>query len=191
MHTEHCISSYTSSPLVLTLYCMKTRSLLILNVLFVSSELMKEDYSEIQHKKSEVFHLCNYCTQILEKTEQMWVSRTMTAIRLSDWKSSSPVSLDRFEVLMQANMSTEYDEISDMHKKVLRVSIRFTPRGVLSWTRHSKKLFCSLVSQVAHSSYCCSMQHGHGVFIRTWRFCENFQNPSDISMLTLRCFYRV
>uniref|UniRef100_A0A3Q3SUI6 TANK-binding kinase 1 n=1 Tax=Mastacembelus armatus TaxID=205130 RepID=A0A3Q3SUI6_9TELE len=32
-------------------------------------ELMKEDYSEIQHKKSEVFHLCSYCTQILEKTE--------------------------------------------------------------------------------------------------------------------------
>ena len=29
----------------------------------------------------------------------------------------------RFEVLMQANMlSSEYDEISDMHKKVLRVS---------------------------------------------------------------------
>uniref|UniRef100_A0A7N6FAZ5 Protein kinase domain-containing protein n=1 Tax=Anabas testudineus TaxID=64144 RepID=A0A7N6FAZ5_ANATE len=34
-------------------------------------ELMREDYSEIQHKKSEVFHLCNYCTQILEKTEQI------------------------------------------------------------------------------------------------------------------------
>uniref|UniRef100_A0A671WL45 Serine/threonine-protein kinase TBK1 n=1 Tax=Sparus aurata TaxID=8175 RepID=A0A671WL45_SPAAU len=33
-------------------------------------ELMKEDYSEILHKKSEVFHLCNYCTQILERTEQ-------------------------------------------------------------------------------------------------------------------------
>uniref|UniRef100_A0A8C6UYG9 TANK-binding kinase 1 n=1 Tax=Neogobius melanostomus TaxID=47308 RepID=A0A8C6UYG9_9GOBI len=33
-------------------------------------ELMKEDYSEIQHKKNEVFHLCGYCTQILEKTEQ-------------------------------------------------------------------------------------------------------------------------
>ncbi|KAG7231497.1 hypothetical protein INR49_011617 [Caranx melampygus] len=60
-------------------------------------ELMKEDYSEIQHKKSEVFHLCNYCTQILERTEQL------------------------FEVLMQANMlSTEYDEICDMHKKIVR-----------------------------------------------------------------------
>lgn len=34
---------------------------------------MKEDYSEILHKKSEVFHLCSYCTQMLEKTEQMWV----------------------------------------------------------------------------------------------------------------------
>ena len=35
------------------------------------SELMKEDYSEIVHKKSEVIHLCNYCSQILERTEQM------------------------------------------------------------------------------------------------------------------------
>lgn len=34
-----------------------------------------------------------------------------------------PLSLHRFEVLMQANLlSTEYDEISDMHKKVLKVS---------------------------------------------------------------------
>uniref|UniRef100_A0A8C3ABT2 Serine/threonine-protein kinase TBK1 n=1 Tax=Cyclopterus lumpus TaxID=8103 RepID=A0A8C3ABT2_CYCLU len=67
-------------------------------------ELMKEDYSEILHKKSEVFHLCNFCTQILEKTEQL------------------------FEALMQANvMSSEYDEISDMHKKVLRISGSLEP----------------------------------------------------------------
>uniref|UniRef100_A0A3Q3EPW4 TANK-binding kinase 1 n=1 Tax=Labrus bergylta TaxID=56723 RepID=A0A3Q3EPW4_9LABR len=67
-------------------------------------ELMKEDYSEILHKKSEVFHLCNFCTQILEKTEQL------------------------FEVLMQANMmSSEYDEISDMHKKILRISSSLEP----------------------------------------------------------------
>jgi len=39
--------------------------------LFVHSELMKEDYGEIQHKKSEVFHLCNCCKQLLEKTEQL------------------------------------------------------------------------------------------------------------------------
>lgn len=32
---------------------------------------MKEDYSEILHKKSEVFHLCSCCTQILERTEQL------------------------------------------------------------------------------------------------------------------------
>uniref|UniRef100_A0AAQ6A348 Protein kinase domain-containing protein n=1 Tax=Amphiprion ocellaris TaxID=80972 RepID=A0AAQ6A348_AMPOC len=91
-------------------------------------ELMKEDYSEILHKKSEVFHLCNYCTQMLEKTEQL------------------------FEVLMQANMlSSEYDEISDMHKKVLRISgsmepiernaqeikTKFLPGGLLTdiWTQ--------------------------------------------------------
>uniref|UniRef100_A0A3Q3QDQ5 Serine/threonine-protein kinase TBK1 n=1 Tax=Monopterus albus TaxID=43700 RepID=A0A3Q3QDQ5_MONAL len=73
-------------------------------VFFMSRELMKEDYTEIQHKKSEVFHLCNYCTQILEKTEQL------------------------FEVLMQANvLSTEYDEISDMHKKVVRISSSLEP----------------------------------------------------------------
>lgn len=36
------------------------------------------------------------------------------------------LSACRFEMLMQANMmSSEYDEISDMHKKVLRVSARF------------------------------------------------------------------
>uniref|UniRef100_A0AAX7US42 Serine/threonine-protein kinase TBK1 n=1 Tax=Astatotilapia calliptera TaxID=8154 RepID=A0AAX7US42_ASTCA len=89
-------------------------------------ELMKEDYNEIMRKKLEVFHLCNFCTQMLEKTEQL------------------------FEVLMQANMlSSEYDEISDMHKKVLRVSAgalflslcitfsKFLPGGLLTdtWTQ--------------------------------------------------------
>uniref|UniRef100_A0A8K9Y3M9 TANK-binding kinase 1 n=1 Tax=Oncorhynchus mykiss TaxID=8022 RepID=A0A8K9Y3M9_ONCMY len=33
------------------------------------SELMKEDYSEMVHKKSEVIHVCHYCSQILERTE--------------------------------------------------------------------------------------------------------------------------
>uniref|UniRef100_A0A7N8YEJ8 TANK-binding kinase 1 n=1 Tax=Mastacembelus armatus TaxID=205130 RepID=A0A7N8YEJ8_9TELE len=38
------------------------------------------------------------------------------------------VLLHRFEVLMQANvLSTEYDEISDMHKKVLRISSSLEP----------------------------------------------------------------
>uniref|UniRef100_A0A8C6V0Z7 TANK-binding kinase 1 n=1 Tax=Neogobius melanostomus TaxID=47308 RepID=A0A8C6V0Z7_9GOBI len=73
-------------------------------ILYPFRELMKEDYSEIQHKKNEVFHLCGYCTQILEKTEQL------------------------FEAFMQANMlSTEYDEISDMHKKILRISSSLEP----------------------------------------------------------------
>ncbi|TNN29975.1 Serine/threonine-protein kinase TBK1 [Liparis tanakae] len=67
-------------------------------------ELMKEDYTEILHKKSEVFTLCSLCTQILERTEQL------------------------FEALMQASvMSSEYDEISDMHKKVLRISVSLEP----------------------------------------------------------------
>lgn len=40
-------------------------------MVYLCSELMKEDYGEILHKKSEVFHLCNVCTQILERTEQL------------------------------------------------------------------------------------------------------------------------
>ncbi|KAG7267430.1 hypothetical protein CRUP_021335, partial [Coryphaenoides rupestris] len=63
-------------------------------------EKIKEDYSEMVHKKSEVIHLCNYCSQILERTEQM------------------------FEVMMQ---TSEYDELSDMHKKVLRISSSLEP----------------------------------------------------------------
>uniref|UniRef100_A0A8C9QRD1 TANK-binding kinase 1 n=1 Tax=Scleropages formosus TaxID=113540 RepID=A0A8C9QRD1_SCLFO len=35
------------------------------------SELMKEDYNETVHKKTEVIHMCSYCTQTLEKTEQL------------------------------------------------------------------------------------------------------------------------
>lgn len=67
-------------------------------------ELMKEDYSEILHKKSEVFTLCSLSTQILERTEQL------------------------FEALMPASlMSSEYNEISDMHKKVLRISVSLEP----------------------------------------------------------------
>uniref|UniRef100_A0A3B3IAK2 Serine/threonine-protein kinase TBK1 n=1 Tax=Oryzias latipes TaxID=8090 RepID=A0A3B3IAK2_ORYLA len=90
-------------------------------------ELMKEDYSEILHKKAEVFYLCSCCSQMLEKTEQ-------------------------FEVLMQASMlSLEYDEVSDMHKKVVRISgsldpvernmqdvkSKFLPGGLLNdgWTQ--------------------------------------------------------
>uniref|UniRef100_A0AAY4EBA5 Protein kinase domain-containing protein n=1 Tax=Denticeps clupeoides TaxID=299321 RepID=A0AAY4EBA5_9TELE len=62
-------------------------------------ELIKEDFNETAHKKAEVFHMCNYCSQTLEKAEQLC------------------------EVLMQTNMLTsEYDEISDMRKKVMRVS---------------------------------------------------------------------
>uniref|UniRef100_A0A8K9Y526 Serine/threonine-protein kinase TBK1 n=1 Tax=Oncorhynchus mykiss TaxID=8022 RepID=A0A8K9Y526_ONCMY len=68
-------------------------------------ELMKEDYSEMVHKKSEVIHVCHYCSQILERTEQL------------------------YEVLMQANMlsSSEYDEISDMRKKIVLISNSLVP----------------------------------------------------------------
>ncbi|XP_063073308.1 serine/threonine-protein kinase TBK1 [Engraulis encrasicolus] len=91
-------------------------------------ELIKEDFTETAHKKAEVFHMCNFCNQILEKTEQL------------------------YQILMQANLaSSEYDEISDMHKKVLRLSSslssmdqtmqdiknKFVPGGMLTdaWTQ--------------------------------------------------------
>uniref|UniRef100_A0A8D3C8C1 TANK-binding kinase 1 n=1 Tax=Scophthalmus maximus TaxID=52904 RepID=A0A8D3C8C1_SCOMX len=91
----------------------------------VSAGLSGEDYSEIQHKKSEVFHLCNYCTQILEKTEQL------------------------FEVLMQANLlSTEYDEISDMHKKVVRISGSLEPIERMTQDLKSKFLSGGLLTDL-------------------------------------------
>lgn len=55
---------------------------------------------------------------------------------------------------MQANMlSTEYDEISDMHKKVLRVSDRFTQQRKAdssTWLCFSKVLICG---QYSYSSF--------------------------------------
>ncbi|XP_058273355.1 serine/threonine-protein kinase TBK1 isoform X1 [Hemibagrus wyckioides] len=91
-------------------------------------ELMKEDFNEAAHKKAEVFHMCNHCNQTLEKTQQLCAT------------------------LMQGNMlSTEYDEISDLHKKVIRLSNslgsmdqtmqdlknKFLPGGMLTdtWTQ--------------------------------------------------------
>ncbi|MBN3296222.1 TBK1 kinase, partial [Amia calva] len=62
-------------------------------------ELMKEDYNETVHKKTEVFHMCNYCSQTLEKTEQLC------------------------EALIQANLlSTEMNEISEIRKKIMRLT---------------------------------------------------------------------
>ncbi|XP_062850763.1 serine/threonine-protein kinase TBK1 [Trichomycterus rosablanca] len=62
-------------------------------------ELIKEDFNETAHKKAEVFHMCNYSSQTLEKTEQIC------------------------EAVMQGNMlSAEFDEISDMRKQVKRLS---------------------------------------------------------------------
>ncbi|PWA22218.1 hypothetical protein CCH79_00017422 [Gambusia affinis] len=67
-------------------------------------ELMKEDYNEILHKKSEVFRLCSICTQQLEKAEHL------------------------LEVLMQANiLNSEYEDMADMHKKALRISTSLEP----------------------------------------------------------------
>ncbi|KAJ3612346.1 hypothetical protein NHX12_020622 [Muraenolepis orangiensis] len=82
-------------------------------------ELMKEDYSEIVHKKSEVIHLCDYCSQILERTEQM------------------------FEVMMQ---TSEYDELSDMHKKVLRISSSLEPMERIMQDTKSKFLAGGLLT---------------------------------------------
>ncbi|XP_067283270.1 serine/threonine-protein kinase TBK1 isoform X1 [Pseudorasbora parva] len=63
------------------------------------NELIRDEYGETVHKKAEVIHVCNFCSQSLERTEQLC------------------------EVLMQGNMlSVEYDEIRDMRKKVMRLS---------------------------------------------------------------------
>uniref|UniRef100_A0A8C1FUR9 Serine/threonine-protein kinase TBK1 n=1 Tax=Cyprinus carpio carpio TaxID=630221 RepID=A0A8C1FUR9_CYPCA len=62
-------------------------------------ELIRGEYSETAHKKTEVVHMCNYCSQTLERTEQLC------------------------EVLMQGNLlSAECDEIRDTRKKVMRLS---------------------------------------------------------------------
>uniref|UniRef100_A0A8D3E6Y7 Serine/threonine-protein kinase TBK1 n=1 Tax=Scophthalmus maximus TaxID=52904 RepID=A0A8D3E6Y7_SCOMX len=88
------------------------------------NELMKEDYSEIQHKKSEVFHLCNYYTHTHTHTHT-------------------------FEVLMQANLlSTEYDEISDMHKKVVRISGSLEPIERMTQDLKSKFLSGGLLTDL-------------------------------------------
>ncbi|KAJ8367600.1 hypothetical protein AAFF_G00314500 [Aldrovandia affinis] len=91
-------------------------------------ELMKEDYNETVHKKEEVIHMSNYCTQTVEKMEQLC------------------------EVLTQGNLlSSEFNEISEMRKKVVRLSSslgsmeqtlqeiknKFLPGGLLTdtWTQ--------------------------------------------------------
>uniref|UniRef100_A0A673K4B2 Serine/threonine-protein kinase TBK1 n=1 Tax=Sinocyclocheilus rhinocerous TaxID=307959 RepID=A0A673K4B2_9TELE len=62
-------------------------------------ELIRDEYSEKAHKKTEVIHMCNYCSQTLERTEQLC------------------------EVLMQGNLlSLECEEIRDTRKKVMRLS---------------------------------------------------------------------
>uniref|UniRef100_A0A8C9TP11 TANK-binding kinase 1 n=1 Tax=Scleropages formosus TaxID=113540 RepID=A0A8C9TP11_SCLFO len=63
------------------------------------SELMKEDYNETVHKKTEVIHMCSYCTQTLEKTEQLCEVLTRVTV-----------------------LSLEYNEILEMRKKVIRLS---------------------------------------------------------------------
>ncbi|XP_056312289.1 serine/threonine-protein kinase TBK1 [Danio aesculapii] len=63
------------------------------------NELIRDEYSETMHKKTEVLHLCSHCSQTLERSEQLC------------------------EALMQGNiLSAEYDEIRDTRKKVLRLS---------------------------------------------------------------------
>uniref|UniRef100_A0A8C1NY26 TANK-binding kinase 1 n=1 Tax=Cyprinus carpio TaxID=7962 RepID=A0A8C1NY26_CYPCA len=36
-----------------------------------ANELIRDEYSETAHKKTEVIHMCNYCSQTLERTEQL------------------------------------------------------------------------------------------------------------------------
>ncbi|KAL4660302.1 serine/threonine-protein kinase TBK1 [Arapaima gigas] len=115
-------------------YLWKTAGMLLLYQELVRKgvrgliELMKEDYNETVHKKTEVIHMCSYCSQTLEKTEQLC------------------------EVLTRVTMlSLECNEISEMRKKVIRLSSslgsvdqtlqeiknKFMPGGLLTdlWTQ--------------------------------------------------------
>ncbi|XP_028664083.1 serine/threonine-protein kinase TBK1 [Erpetoichthys calabaricus] len=66
-------------------------------------EIMKEDYNEVVHKKSEIFQMCDFCSRILEKTEQL------------------------YEVLMQASLlSSEIKEIPEMKKTIMCLSTSLT-----------------------------------------------------------------
>uniref|UniRef100_A0A674DMM9 TANK-binding kinase 1 n=1 Tax=Salmo trutta TaxID=8032 RepID=A0A674DMM9_SALTR len=76
------------------------------NVSLCLSELMKEDYSEMVHKKSEVIHICHYCTQILEKTEQLGLRFSWTPLRPSTTSLlmvfSLCLSVERIKVLLDS-----------------------------------------------------------------------------------------
>ncbi|XP_048884104.1 serine/threonine-protein kinase TBK1 [Brienomyrus brachyistius] len=88
-------------------------------------ELMKDDYNETVHKKAEVIHMCSYCTQTLEKTEQLC------------------------DVLTQANLLTsEWSEVSEMRKKVIRLSSSLA--SVEQTLQEVKKMFApnSLLTDV-------------------------------------------
>ncbi|TRY82710.1 hypothetical protein DNTS_018772 [Danionella cerebrum] len=63
------------------------------------TELIRDEFKDTDNKKSAVIHLCNHCSQTLERSEPLC------------------------EVLMQAGVSSdEFDEVRDMRKKVMRVS---------------------------------------------------------------------
>lgn len=90
-------------------------------VMMCFSELIRDEYSETTHKKSELIHMCNNCSQTLEKAEQLWDSQRHTYRERDRTRDDDNVCF-RCEVLIQGNMiSAEYDEIRDMRKKVMRV----------------------------------------------------------------------
>uniref|UniRef100_A0A9J8DCK8 TANK-binding kinase 1 n=1 Tax=Cyprinus carpio carpio TaxID=630221 RepID=A0A9J8DCK8_CYPCA len=43
-----------------------------------ANELIRDEYSETAHKKTEVIHMCNYCSQTLERTEHSLGSMEQT-----------------------------------------------------------------------------------------------------------------
>ncbi|NWI29883.1 TBK1 kinase, partial [Sula dactylatra] len=64
------------------------------------NEIMKDDYNEMVHKKTEVVIRLDFCSRNIEKAEKI------------------------YENLMQINLeASEVDEISEIHTKLLRVSI--------------------------------------------------------------------
>lgn len=94
------------------------------------------------------------------------------------WLNSHTCYVCRFEVLMQANvMSSEYDEISDMHKKVLRVSVPLHPPlhqetwGPVSIRSEPDVFLTSVqhVSDLRFSGACGENRSGHQEALPVWR----------------------
>ncbi|NWU31525.1 TBK1 kinase, partial [Dyaphorophyia castanea] len=71
-------------------------------------EIIKDDYNEMVHKKAEIIIRLDFCNRNIEKAEKI------------------------YENLMQINLeASEVDEISEIHTKLLRVSVLQSSQGII------------------------------------------------------------